>query len=612
MMRVSQSQISLNHKVVNIILCLIFCMCYMVKGAIDNQGKAVLVFQPIVNIVPIVLLVAVVIFLSTYVSFDRNKYNCFIYLLLSLLTLFGQSLADVSDLSVLYSSFGHLFRSFLSIVSGFWFYNCFFSIVYYLLAKIANSYNARTFADIYDTQWKLWQLILAILILWIPYIFKFFPGSLPTDTARQLGQWSGAAPLDNHFPYLTTLIYGVLFNVGSLIDSDGVFSIFIPTLFQIIFGAISFAYCLKRLAPFTKFPITFFGVLFLGLVPIVPVYVMSLSKDYLHAVGVCLLLTESLICIYKNDSRWSQMLKVFFLGLFVALTRNNGLIYSLLIILCVGFAIKARKCVAPFMGILFVFVIWNKCLLPSLGIAPSETKEILSMPAQAVARVYKSTDEIPDNVNTIILGCSTIDDANLSKVYKEKLSDPAKDIISFDGRYSLLDYLRAVSILGFKYPNACISGALSTTVAYWYPFCDGTYWSEDAPYYPWPEWYEWSLIDDSWYKGLSWMQNWNETHRSDFETLHEQHVSSNLLKALYHPGFYCWLLLLLITISNRSNRLVKAVLTCSIPFFGLLLTLIAGPCASLRYSLPLIFSAPIFAMLLFDSLGVRVQKSKEV
>lgn len=58
---------------------------------------------------------------------------------------------------------------------------------------------------------------ISMIIGWIPFILAFLPGSIPADGFRQLDVFLGAMPLDNHHPWVLTMIMGGLLTLGKTI-----------------------------------------------------------------------------------------------------------------------------------------------------------------------------------------------------------------------------------------------------------------------------------------------------------------------------------------------------------------------------------------------------------
>ena len=224
------------------------------------------------------------------------------------------------------------------------------------------------------TRWLL-ILLSAISIGWILYLIIFFPGTIPSDTSRQLAQYFGTSeiPLDNHFPFFTSVLYASLYTFGANIS--GACGVFVLTLFQFIIGVLAFAVLLDFFMKYnTPRWLMFASVTFIALFPIIPTYVVTISKDYVHALCVmvfCILLLDILITSKKNDKISSKQWGLLFLiSVLIVLTRNNGIII-------VGFGLfglmialwKNTKVCLPILCAVIVFSIGWNAALPLFGCA---------------------------------------------------------------------------------------------------------------------------------------------------------------------------------------------------------------------------------------------------
>lgn len=564
----------------------------------SQTGEAVWGRKDAVSISASLLVCVLAFIISCSLCGSSGRQKRLLALFLACLSLVGEVLSNAGGLALLYSSLPRMARTIVYLPTMTW-----------LLLNLLNGFHELTtsfcrnlscssfFAAVNSIHVSRYFIFVALLLMWLPYVIVFFPGSLPTDTARQLGQWFGVegVSLDNHFPLLTTMVFGTIFKLGDAISSDGVLPVFLLTLFQYFLGAAVIATAFRRLSDILPTFLIFFGTAFIGIFPIVPVYVVSISKDYLHAIFVVLYIATLLAYINsrekQNGAKHNAILLVD--SLLVSLTRNNG--FYVCVFTFLFLAMYLRKRLIAYFGVAFfaLYSMWSMLLLPLLGVAPSPTREMLSMPAQVVARIYSSGVDIPDDINDIVIDCWDGSSEDLSTCYNSQIADPAKRHLDFKGDSSTLDYLLAVIRLAITYPSAALSGALSTTCAYWYPFCSGTYWEEDAPYYSWDDW---SLINEGWFKGSSWSDEWNTRHALDSAAFNDFH-HNGFLSYLYKPGIYFWWLVYLLGWSRNSAMGRRSINVVAVPLFVLFATLVASPCASLRYTLPFIFLLPFFLYL---------------
>ena len=584
------------------------CFIFSFSCSLDSNGCAIWVRSSVLEITAWILAVSfTTIFYSLHCS--GSQFDLIVYVVsffIAILDMLGGSLHKTSSLSPLCDSPNRVVRSIAYALLFTWFIYMLFKVGVYF----ASNYGRRKWT-VRANNWIVSQntakIGLILIILWLPYLIVFFPGSLPTDTARQLGQWYGArgVALDNHFPYLTTLIYALIYSCGRYFGSNGVASMVFLTVFQTVCGAYVFSISLKRLENVFHSNIALIALLFFGLFPVIPTYVLSISKDYLHALAV-LYFCVCLLLFYRQDSAAEQKLsiksriEIVISSILVLLTRNNGFVIVFIgLIALIAFSESKRFKLLLFSLNVIFFLLWNSFLLPIFGVLPTESGEMLSIPVQIVGRVYQSEREVPKDLDAQIRSFFDSDDFDIKKAYNPLISDPLKGHLKFDDEHSPIDFVVLSLRLGCLYPCTSLSGALCTTFAYWYPFTQGTYWMEDAPYYSWDQW---SLIDAGWFDGYSWSQEWNDKHVIDSAALNDFHLNG-VVSILYKPGFYCWLYLVLICLSSIYKKYQREVAIFCVPMFSLLLSLVAGPCASLRYTLPFIFSLPIAIYLLVNIAG---------
>ncbi len=279
-----------------------------------------------------------------------------------------------------------------------------------------------------------------IALCWLPYLVVFFPGSMPTDTARQLGQWfgTGGVPLDNHFPYLTTVLYGTVYSLGNAIESTGVGGMLALTVLQYAAGLAAFGLVLlvlrKLAAP--KWLLVA-STVFVALFPIIPTYVVSTSKDYLHALCVAVFCAQLLLLVVscKNNQSPGKLASwwaIALVALLVCLTRNNGVVVAGVGLLAAAIALRSLKGGACLVGVMAVFLCWNSVLLPACNVQPTEPREALSLPAQVVARSYAMGYEPSAADAAVLAECISCSLQDLPNYYNPRISDPAKGVVVAD------------------------------------------------------------------------------------------------------------------------------------------------------------------------------------
>ena len=446
-----------------------------------------------------------------------------------------------------------------------------------------------------------WLPYASISACWMIYFILLFPGSIPTDTSRQLAQFFGAqgTVLDNHFPYFTSLVFGLLYQLGTLISNDGIASVALMSGFQIALGVYVYgtiALWINRL----KAPkwLAILSIAFFSLFPLFPSHALTISKDYVHA---CIFSLFALQLILYSKSKnapgtigttLTSMPAICITATLLCLTRNNGVFVAVPTLIILAAAFRSKMALAACAVSVVLFVSWQSIFLPSLGVLPGETREALSVPAQIIGRYYANGYQPTKDMQRALERSITVKPNELAERYNPELSDDSKAAIKTDETFSAASYVSVALHMGLEHPGSALSATLNTTFGFWYPFNLGSYWPlECVPYYPTKD--DAYALPDSWFAGSDWIDRWNDDHLPITEQLQHLRTETALVTFLYRPGTYIWLILLIITYA-LTRRMRKRQLIALTPFLLLLLTLLAGPCASLRYSLPFIFSMPLF------------------
>ncbi len=529
---------------------------------------------------------------------------------ISLLNVAGQSLDASNSFALLYASAPDAVLFAFRVLSG----AVFFYAVFCLLADIvlcavacqnpeaAGSASSATYT-LRGRELTLPLQLAFIALCWLPYLIVFFPGSMPTDTARQLAQWfgTGGVPLSNHFPYLTTVLYGTVYSLGNAVEGAGTGGMLALTVLQYALGLVAFGAVLLALRKVAAPKwLLVASTVFVALLPIIPTYVVSISKDYLHALCVAVFCAQLLLLVLsrkggKNPGRLAQWWAIALVALLVCLTRNNGVVVAGVGLLAAAIALRSLKGGACLVAVMAAFLCWNTAVLPACNVQPTEPREALSIPAQVVARSYAMGYEPAASDAAVLAECTSGNLQDLEALYNPRISDPAKGVVVAE-KSQVAQYVGAALDVAAAHPGSALAAALSTTYGFWYPGCLGTYWAEDIPYYSDDPW---SLIDSGWFAGAGWAGEWNAAHSLQCKVLHAVHLLIPGVSHLYRPGTYCWLALFVLAFALQFKVNRKAAAVVLLPLLGLFATLVAGPCASLRYTLPFIFSLPVVLAVLF-------------
>lgn len=422
--------------------------------------------------------------------------------------------------------------------------------------------------------------VLFLLVLWIPYLIAFFPGSLCYDARAQLMQVWGMSPLSNHNPIFDTAVYGILYNTGSFLgrtDNAGMFAII---LFQWLLLGFALGYCVQTAYDITGRPmVRNVLLLFFGLNPMFGSAVQVVLKDTVHlAVFVlyyCMLLRMVLLPEEKG-----QLPKTAVFCLLALLTRKASMPYVVLaglLTACYLWKGTGKKLLITTIFVSALFLACENLMLPLLHVEEAPSREIYSLFIQNVAYITRNRYQqlTAGELEAIdkLIGLENI----LTK-YDPDLADPLKNIFTGPGG----ELLALNRQLVCKYPLDALKGLLTVCWKYYFPFSSGrayiyAYMAEvdhlgKNIYFAFP------LLQKlaTWY-----VHGW---------------AKAPVISLLIGPGLYSWMLLF--TSMRIIRKKQRPLLTLMIPLIlltvGLLFTPVNG---ETRYAYPVITMAPVFLLL---------------
>ncbi len=487
----------------------------------------------------------------------------------------------------------------------------YYTAVAWAFEKLATVHlkSSETPTTLFGKQLSYRLCLTILLIAWLPYLIIFFPGGVTADTSRHLAQFFevGGLSLDTHFPYLEAVIFGGLYEFLLPLDPSGYLGVFAMELLQTAVGLCVFSTVVMALDDIrAPKPLVIGALAFFAVFPLVPVYVVSISKDTLHAMLFALFALQLLMLFAPSSSSKrpkalllaSSLPALLVTGLLVSLLRNGSIVVVVVSLLAAGIAKRSPRLFSLTALTAALFCCFQFVITPLAGVSGEGPQEMLSTPVQVIAS--QSAEELEQNeeMNAALADLFDVPPEEVPGLYDPFLSDQAKahlSIENIEGAARLVGLsLRAVA----DDPVPRMGAALATTYGFWYPFYIGTYFIEDAPYFcegghGWskPEWF--ASVDD--------LASRESAIKPFQQILHFVHFTP-VISLLYSPAAYLWLILFVLGFSVFSGRNRKQVLIVSLPFLMLALILVAGPCASLRYALPFAFSLPILIAMLIGCL----------
>ena len=555
----------------------------------------------------LILAIFLFVFYKKYFNKFKGKMTYrVISLIFSLLMVFGYSYDVAGNSSLVFGSVSIIIFSILKMIGYFVLFNTAIHLLNDIVVKKKiKDEKLPKILSLFDKHPFLFSFIV-IVICYLPYIIAYYPVIINYDAANQIKEVMGIHTrymdsvvllnpnvyITNFNPIIHTLLIGGLFKVGYLIGNVN-FGMFLYSIVQLIIVISVFAYSiyyLNKIKVNKKLILIILGIY--ALVPLFPFYAMTAVKDVIFS-SLILLYCIKLYDIMKYKQTTKQYILFSLLVLLIILFRNNG-IYT--IVLSLPFAMILKKEIRKPILIIFIFNIamyigYNKVLLPSLEIANTSIREMLSVPFQQTARYAKYYgDEISDEDKKIIDKVLGYDD--LGERYEPDLSDKVKNKYN---KYTTDEELKEYFQVWFKYllkrPGVYIDATINNVYGYFYPNTSAWYIYTDLNH-KLPE-----AVFDYHFNGLNGL-------RSILSAYGEAFPYIPILGTIANIGMVVWIHILLLgmLIVNKMKKYIVLLL----PAFSLILVCIVGPANTyFRYILPCVFALPSLILILYNELKTR-------
>ncbi|WP_126464134.1 DUF6020 family protein [Propionibacterium australiense] len=460
---------------------------------------------------------------------------------------------------------------------------------------------------------KLWLTVVALLIPWSAWWVIHYPGALDDDTIYQLLQSSGFRPWSNHHPVFDTWLFGRFWALGDLLGSKST-GLAVFTGLNMVATALATGAAIH----YTRWlgaPRVMVRLLTasLALIPIIPMFAMSMTKDYLFG-WIYLLLTLCFIeCVRTRGHAVRNRgfaLLMFSTALLSMLTKQTGLycllaaVAALLPWCCHNRLRVTGVLVTP----LILFLLFSHLALPALGVQRTKTSEMLSIPLQQTARyVVMYPDEVTAEEREAIEAVLPYE--QLDELYKPHRSDAVKDNwLAGDDLAAMKAYFRVWFAMGLKHPLAYAVATFNNTYPLFYPQPMDDLYDQVSPSFFTPEridyWYAISEHDSVTRQDI-------EQELSGIEAAPGMTTVRGIVNNAYHGvrhslvgvillsgATYCfWIPLLAACYLVRTRR--THVLLALVPYMVFFLTLVAGPIVLPRYLSTTVYLLPTMVALPF-------------
>lgn len=417
---------------------------------------------------------------------------------------------------------------------------------------------------------------VCIMLLWLPILFIFYPGSVMNDTRYQIMGWLGLKPITASHPVLTTVFYGVLYQIGSAMQGQAK-GIFLGVLFQALITAAAMGLTASCVYRYTKSRAWFWAtVAFFGVLPVWQSAAQLLLKNVLHTGCFLLFMCAYLKCLRERKKSWRNVLLLFLTAILVAYTRK-ATYYLAVICIIVAALWHWRTFLPQYLAMLAVFMglFWfsNNILYPKLNISPEWKSENYSLQFQQVA-LYCRTYQDEMTVEEKAIVDSTLDYEKIIEVYTPMISDGVKSTFH-DTHLPHDDFWQLYRKMIRRHPLFFVKATIMGSFEHFNPWFDGINFRVYI-----------ARQDD--FLTVDYV---SPLHKNVAE-LWNKCLHVPVLRLLLGTGLYAWVLIIMLAYSIRKkSQLAFLGLVPSLALMiGLMMSHVNG---EIRYGYPLIAAAPL-------------------
>ena len=318
-----------------------------------------------------------------------------------------------------------------------------------------------------------WLCVLFLFVCWIPAWLSIFPGALNYDACAEWQQVA-CGVINSHHPVLHVLWTGGLLEASFALTGSYDPGIAVYTCIQMLLLAAALTGTLRFFKEFRVPDIfCFMALLFYGLSPVVQLFAVSTTKDVLFS-AVLLLFFMSLIRLYCRREAFflsRRQLALFGGYAFAAMIlRNNGLyIVTVMFVIVLWNCRKYWRKLLPVVTLVCVaYGIYTGPFYQLLHVTPGGIEEMLSVPLQQMARVYKYDRDSLEEGDVELL-CLVVPEEYLD-LYRPTVSDFVKrgfqEEVFLEHKKEFMDlWIR----WGMEHPLTYVNSLLINTVDFWYP-----------------------------------------------------------------------------------------------------------------------------------------------
>ena len=259
--------------------------------------------------------------------------------------------------------------------------------------------SGKIFVNVFENHSFILPFLI-IIVCWLPYLIAFYPGFVPSDGLKQLNNFFGSGNFTNNHPAFSTMLMGWAMTLGKKLGSDNL-GLFLFTGSQTLINAAVMAACFPLFKELkTPFRLRILALADFAMLPVWPNYAYSLLKDSMY-MAMILLFVIFLIRIIRDAEiiccRPGRLILMTTALCLMMLVRHEGQYVAAVIFLSLFAVPSVReqwKRLLPVLLVPLIMVnVFNRALLPRLGIDDPPAREALTMPFRQTSAVVLNDEE---------------------------------------------------------------------------------------------------------------------------------------------------------------------------------------------------------------------------
>lgn len=519
-------------------------------------------------------------------KFPESVRGYFLPMVLGFVVIFGRSVRDLGDLSGIYGTLPFIIRSVLASLGFGIIFRYIFALFEAGLDRISVMNCSRKIFDKLFGDHCFRNVIMLLMLLWLPIMILNAPGNHNADFIGQLMQTTGEMPWSGHHPIVLTAFIGLFFGAFK-----AVFGSYDPALFAwIILQALGLASALSLTITYLKKK----GAGIPLLVTVLAIYVLSpiysniattAIKDVPFA-SACIWYCVLTVRFYEDTEGFlknrSSLVKLLIAAALVCICRNNGSIIVfvnglVMSVYGLGKASGEKTDIKMLAKKAAFFLVVPLCFSTALssGIkayvnAESDgLKEMLSIPMQQTTLTMIRYESELTGEEIASIDALFGNHKDMIEHYDPFISDPVKQFYDTDASNEVVaGYLKTWFEMFFKHPETYFESFFMSTYGWFDPETDTSVRYE---------------LDSDYFSKTGLFEGADELLIYFYRYIDRL----SFFGALQSPGLWTWIMFLLIRRRRKNLHLYPMQLIT-------LLVCMAGPCfmKHARYAFPIMFTVP--------------------